>query len=264
MDRGGVISALIHFNQSFEIDAVLNRFVNSYIRCALPNRFIKMHKLLYEPCFDLYLAYCEFNQQYFDMNLFDELSILLPTQLQSYSTVRQSEFLAGRYAAKLALAAMPEKLCLEQVIIGGRKEPIFPKDLIGTLTHSDTMAMCAVTSSKALCFVGIDIEPIMTKMDFSGIEGKVYSARELQLLTAKGINKEIAATLIFSAKESIFKAFSKQIHHGIDFHRFELSELIYLGHSLSMKFDVREVNFEAQIMVSAKIHKKHVLTLVAQ
>jgi hypothetical protein len=31
-----------------------------------------------------------------------------------------------------------------------------------------------------------------------------------------------------------------------------------------MKFDVREVDFEAQIMVSAKIHKKHVLTLVAQ
>lgn len=264
MDRDGMISTLIHFNQVYEIDLMLNRFENSYMRRPLPNRFIKMHKLLYEPDSDLYLACCEFNQQYFDMNLFDELSIVLPTQLQSYPTVRQSEFLAGRYAAKLALAAMPEKLCLEQVIIGERKEPIFPKDLIGTLTHSDTIAMCAATPSKALCFVGIDIEPIMTKTDFSGIEGKVYSARELELLTGKGINKEIAATLIFSAKESIFKAFSKLIHHGIDFQSFELSELLYLADSLSMKFDVREVNFEAQIMVSAKIHKKHVLTLVAQ
>lgn len=259
-----MVSALIHSDQSFEIDIVLNRFVNSYIRCALPNQFIKNHKLLYAPCSNLYLAYCEFNQQHFDLKLFDELSILLPSQLQSYSIVRQSEFLAGRYAAKLALAAMPEKLCLEQVTIGGRKEPIFPNDLTGALTHSQTIAVCAVTSSKTLRLVGIDVEPIMTKTDISGIEGKVYSARELQLLTANGISQEIAATLIFSAKESVFKALSKQIHHGIDFHRFELSEIIYLGHSLSMKFDVREVNFEAQIMVSAKIHKKHILTLVAQ
>lgn len=243
---------------------MLNCFVNSYIRRELPNRFIKMHKLLYEPCSNLFLVYCEFNQQYFDMKLFEELSIMLPTQLQSYPTVRQSEFLAGRYAAKVALAAISEKLYLEQVAIGERKEPIFPKGLIGTLTHSDTIVMCAVTSSKNLRFVGIDIEPIMTKTDFSGIGGKVYFSRELQLLTAKGISKEIAATLIFSAKESIFKAFSNQIHHGIDFHRFELSELIYLGYSLTMKFDVREVNFEAQIIVSAKICKKHVLTLVVQ
>ncbi len=243
---------------------MLNHFVNSYIRCALPNQFIKTHKLLYAPCSNLYLAYCEFNQQHFDLKLFDELSILLPTQLQAYSTVRQSEFLAGRYVAKLALAAMPEKLCLEQVTIGRRKEPIFPNDLTGTLTHSQTIAVCAVTSSKTLRLVGIDIEPIMTKTDLLGIEGKVYSARELQLLTANGISQEIAATLIFSAKESVFKALSKQIHHGIDFHRFELSEIIYLGHSISMKFDVREVDFEAQIMVSAKTHKKHVLTLVAQ
>lgn len=62
----------------------------------------------------------------------------------------------------------------------------------------------------------------------------------------------------------MFKAFSKQIHHGIDFQRFELSGFSYLRHSLTMKFDVREVNFEAWIMVAAKIHKQHVLTLVAQ
>ena len=243
---------------------MLNRFVNCYIRLPLPNRFIETQKLLYEPCADLYLAYCKFNRQYFDVNLFDELSIVLPNQLLSYPSIRQSEFLAGRYTAKVALSAMHQRVCLEQVNIGKHKEPIFPQNVIGTLTHSNSIAMCAVTPSRLVSFVGIDIEPIMTKTDLSGIEGKVYSSRELHLLTAKGISKEIAATLIFSAKESVFKAFSKQIHHGIDFHRFELSGFSYLRHSLTMKFDVREVNFEAQIMVSAKIHKQHVLTLVAQ
>ena len=100
---------------------MLNRLVNSFYRAPLPSRFIATHKLLYEPCSNLYLVCCEFNQNYFDVNLFKKHSITLPNCFRNYPVKRQSEYLAGRYAAKLALSVIDGGIWSEQVKIGNRK-----------------------------------------------------------------------------------------------------------------------------------------------
>ncbi|WP_312967649.1 4'-phosphopantetheinyl transferase family protein [Acinetobacter gerneri] len=243
---------------------MFKHFINTGIRCALPNKFITSQKLLYEPNSELYLTLCEFNPKNFNLNLFDELSIQLPKQFLEYSNIRQREFLAGRYAAKLALSAIYENNWIDQVKIGRRREPIFPDDLLGTLTHSKTIAICAVTPSKTIGFIGVDIEPIMQGDDLLGIAEKVFSSRELDLLLSKGINKEVAATLIFSAKESVFKAISKKISQDFFFNQFELYQVHVYGNSITMKMDITNTHLNSHIIVSAKLYKKHVLTLVAQ
>ncbi|WP_343594990.1 4'-phosphopantetheinyl transferase superfamily protein [Acinetobacter sp.] len=230
----------------------------------LPNRFIKSHKILFDPYTELYLALCEFDYQSFDESLFDELAIDRPVNLISSLFVRQSEFLAGRYAAKLALTAIDRKLCFDQVVVGLRKQPIFPDNLIGTLSHSHIMAICAVTTSKEVHYLGVDIEPTMTRAVSFAVERKVFTCNELNSLMVHGINREVAATLIFSAKESIFKAFSKQIKHGINFENIKLSTSINRNHVISMTFEVQELKLNKKVTVTARIIKDHILTLVAQ
>ena len=90
-----------------------------------------------------------------------------------FPIVRQSEFLVGAIA-KLALAAMPGKLF--RASDNAHVRLIFSLKTIGTLTHSNTMAMYGHIIKVPLVGGGIDIEPIMTKQ-ISGTEGKLFCTR---------------------------------------------------------------------------------------
>lgn len=68
---------------------------------------------------------------------------------------RQTEFAAGRHAARMAMAQLGH---LQQPIVhGADRAPIWPAGLNGSITHSATLCLAAVTQAPLL--VGIDLEP---------------------------------------------------------------------------------------------------------
>lgn len=240
---------------------MLNDLINSFLRVPLPNNFIEKHQLLYDPATHLHLICCEYNQQNFDLDLYAKMSIEMPLFLKNLPKKRQSEYLAGRYAAKMALSLLRKKECLEQVTTGPHKEPVFPKDTNGALTHSHRIAVCAVMPSNSKSFLGVDIEPIITSEDLCVLQHRVYALEELKLLVNLGLSPELAATVLFSAKESLYKSLSSLINGGICFDLFELKIAKKIGASLILYFNVLDEHFASYIMVSAKNYKNHVLTL---
>ncbi|EXC26633.1 MULTISPECIES: 4'-phosphopantetheinyl transferase family protein [Acinetobacter] len=241
---------------------MLNNFLNFYSNRSLPNYFIKKHKVFYNQNLNLYMGYCEFEFKEFDIQMFNQMSIFFPDSLSPCTVKRKSEFLAGRYASQLVLSAIRKDYFYQKVEIGKFKEPIFPLNIIGSITHSENIAICIATQSKNVNFLGIDIEPIISKLDFFALHDKIYTYQELKIIKNSGIDYLLAATCIFSAKETIFKAFFYYLQNKIDFNNFKLYKAYTRGNTIIMKFRLEKEysTFRREVLVKAKIYKKHVIT----
>jgi enterobactin synthetase component D len=117
-------------------------------------------------------------------------------QLQHTSPKRQREHLAGRLAAFHALGAIPA--------IGENGAPRWPAGIFGSISHSGTTALAVVAPQP----VGVDIERCLDAALCAELADSIVDADERAVLLASGLPLPLAVTLAFSAKESLFKAFS--------------------------------------------------------
>lgn len=118
---------------------------------------------------------------------------------------RQAEHLAGRIAAVHALQAYGEKAVPD---IGDNRQPLWPAGLYGSISHCEQTAVAVVDSAP----VGIDIETVFSPTLADELAGMVASEAELTVLRACSLSFPLALTLAFSAKESLYKAFSDPLH----------------------------------------------------
>jgi 4'-phosphopantetheinyl transferase EntD len=117
--------------------------------------------------------------------------------------VRVAEFRLGRLAAHRAL----RKVGIEPrpILRGERGEPLWPRGVVGSITHSGGHAIAMVARSETAGRIGIDLE----KRDryFDDLEAQIARPEELAALARlPGPARELAALEIFSAKETIYKA----------------------------------------------------------
>jgi enterobactin synthetase component D len=140
--------------------------------------------------------------------------IHLPTNIKKSVLKRQAEFLSGRYIASLALMqlgfAKPP-----QVNIGNDRAPIWPDGICGAITHNAKRAICIL--GKNTTYLGIDIEDELSESASQEIGSYVQTNDELALFSDTAISKSLAITIIFSAKESLFKAIYPQVKVYFDF-----------------------------------------------
>jgi len=118
------------------------------------------------------------------------------------SPLRRRHFLAGRACAHSALAA----LGVEHSGIGRHESraPLWPPDVIGAITHTDGYATAVVATDATSSFgIGIDAEQI-GRVD-AAVAKRVMNAAE-RIAVANHATPEIAATALFCAKESFYKA----------------------------------------------------------
>lgn len=112
---------------------------------------------------------------------------------------RQREFAAGRHAARTALAQLGQPQ--HAIPIGPDRAPVWPSGLNGSITHSATLCLAAVTTAPQL--IGIDLEPA-TPLE-QDLWNTVLLPEERALL-GQGPDAALRAKLIFSAKEAAYKA----------------------------------------------------------
>ncbi len=125
------------------------------------------------------------------------------TYLESVSQNRKREFIAGRFCAREAMksASIPP----EHIRIGEKGEPIWPHNIVGSITHSHGYAAAAVAKKSEVLSLGLDAEtnePLSSK-----VLQRIGNTQEQEWV--KSVESAIIqhpGKILFSAKEATYKA----------------------------------------------------------
>ena len=166
----------------------------------------------------------QYDPDHYSSQLFSTHDIQQPAQLSQWVTKRQAQFLAGRIAAKNALQAMlftgknNEKP--QNIAIGKHREPLWPANIVGSISHNGNISVATTADiQQNTRGIGLDIQRIFSDEETMKNSHLILSQSD-QALFQKGVDsfsENQLAALIFSAKESFFKAIFNQVGEYFDF-----------------------------------------------
>lgn len=133
---------------------------------------------------------------------------------------RWLEFAAGRHAVRVAMAELG--LPLTAIPMGNDRAPVWPKDLVGSIAHCDTACIAVVAHQGHTRAIGVDIEPA-TPLAADLWETVCTLTERTWLDRQPATDRGILAKLIFSAKESVYKAIYPLTGQVIGFEEVEIS-----------------------------------------
>ena len=140
----------------------------------------------------------------------------LPVSLNNAVLKRKCEFLAGRVCAQRGLNKLGV-FSADNIEIGECRQPLWPNGVIGSISHCLGYAVATVGIKSDECVsVGIDIEQVVNTQTAREIVNQVLSESEL-IFTEFFAEFQFFLTLIFSAKESIYKAIFPFVKQVLDF-----------------------------------------------
>ena len=160
----------------------------------------------------------------FDPTTFTDADLLwLPhhAELSHAGRKRKAEHLAGRIAAAHARGAIHERAIPG---IGPSGEPLWPDGISGSITHSGTQAMAVVVRERQ-ALIGIDCEAILPENEAREIKDGIIDVQEEPVLSRSGYPFALALTLVFSAKESLFKALFPRVQAYMGFDSARVTKL---------------------------------------
>lgn len=143
---------------------------------------------------------------------FQPAGIVLPANLQHAVARRRAEFLAGRQAAREALQQVGGQGVPQQ---GRGRAPCWPAGFVGSISHSQGVAVALAARQQHWCALGIDLEQPLTRASAREMASQILHPQELAMAER---GEPWALTLAFSLKESLFKALYPQVRRIMDFH----------------------------------------------
>ncbi len=176
---------------------------------------------------------------------------LLPEERQqsaSYGDKRLLEFATTRVLLRnlmkdLGLKAQP-------VLSGKNREPLWPNDVVGSISHSGGVVMATLSESCHHRALGIDLE-MRKGLDRKLFEKILLPEEEALLFGIEETEKSRLALLFFSAKEAFYKAQFPMTGLFLGFHALQLSlpdsdsNLSFIIHNEQVKENLRP--FSTQI-----------------
>lgn len=154
----------------------------------------------------VHLVACEFDKKSFFDQCFVDYGIDFPTEIKGAVTKRKAEYLAGRIVAKRALSVLGLGYAQQQVRIGTDRAPIWPETIRGSISHTSEFAVCCVAQTADCSLVGVDSELIFADAVTHSLAAEIHDQAELKLFTDVGFSANLATSIIFSSKESLYKA----------------------------------------------------------
>lgn len=163
---------------------------------------------------DPWLAVSRFNPQHYRDALATAWGIPLPDRLTQAVNTRRAEYLASRQLARTVMT----QLGIDDFILTNApdRSPCWPDDVQASLSHSAGVVALAVTRQPGCC-IGVDVEQLMSEATANETAELLMTSHEQQRLRALPIGFNAAATLLFSLKESLYKALWPQLHQPMDF-----------------------------------------------
>lgn len=171
---------------------------------------------------------CYFDSDKFTIEQALTLPIPFPDSLRRSVKTRQAEYFAGRNCARHAMLVLNAEVT--QVLIGDKRQPLWPNSknggkLVGSIAHSGNIALCIAAERQKISHLGVDIEHHIEEDLINEIQSTVINAIEKQYLVSADLAFPEALTLVFSAKETIFKTLFDDVGK---YFGFETAELISL------------------------------------
>jgi 4'-phosphopantetheinyl transferase EntD len=157
------------------------------------------------------VAVAESRTDYSDGHRYPEEQALVARAADS----RRREFTTVRSCARAALA----KLGLPPAPIprGTGGAPVWPADVVGSMTHCQGYRAAVVAPARAICSVGVDAEPD-EPLPPDVLDTVADEDERARVSALQATRPEISwDTLLFSAKESVFKAWYPLNRCWLDF-----------------------------------------------
>jgi enterobactin synthetase component D len=188
------------------------------------------------------------------------LGLKLPPQLARAVPTRRLEFLAGRLCAQRALqlagcAGAPE------VPIDEHRAPVWPPGYVGSIAHGSGTAWAVVASRAHYGALGIDLEKVVTPATALELSASVLRPEERVLARTTGLGYEQFLSLVFSAKECLYKCLNPITRVSFNFQDAEVVDLnlsagllrVALRRDLSSGFRAGDL-FDVRFELGAEIH----------
>ena len=147
----------------------------------------------------------------------EEARILAPRACER----RRVEFALGRAAAHLALRQIGSEN-IKPVLRGPSGEPLWGEGIVGSITHCFPWSAAVVVKRSNHFAIGVDLET-MEGMQGTDISPLVCRDAELDWVRCGDFRERL--TMIFSAKEAVYKGFYPLWLQYIDFKEIELTWL---------------------------------------
>ncbi|MFT4150847.1 MAG: 4'-phosphopantetheinyl transferase superfamily protein [Paracoccaceae bacterium] len=172
---------------------------------------------------------------------------------------RRAEFSAGRSAARAAM----KELGVPPRAIPARPDraPLWPGNVVGSITHTRGAALAAVALSADLVSLGIDMEPQTAVTP--ELWQTICLPDELDLLIALPAGQAAGmATALFCAKEAAYKAQYPLTGELFDFHRLAVT---FEGDGFTARFTARTGQFAKGAALAGRLGraKGQILAAVA-
>lgn len=159
---------------------------------------------------------------------------------------RKREFRAGRHTAHKVMESMG--INDFPLRVGDHRQPLWPKNIIGSISHTEGFCACVATPKDSIISIGIDVEPL-EKVDTASLP-LICTRRELQAIDAAQKTTDVPlCKLIFSAKECVHKVYHPLNGHTLDFLDAEIT------------FDIDAHTFTARI-TNPERNPKHPIKLL--
>lgn len=166
---------------------------------------------------------CDFSVDRYADVLYDSFDIVFPDRLVNAVKKRRAEFLVGRYCAVKSLSriGVAERI----ILIGEKRNPVWPSGFIGSISHCSSQSIAVATQASDYLGIGVDVEDIVSANRVNSIQKQIIDNDEASLIAANAHIHNLLFTLVFSAKESFFKAAFPSVNRYFDFFAVSLVDL---------------------------------------
>lgn len=169
---------------------------------------------------NIFWAGASFSVNDIDHTTFARHSVTLPAGFDRMLSKRRCEYLAGRLCA---IRALRDAGINSQVGRAKSGRPLWPDGYAGSISHTGNFAIACVVRSDTPCRVGIDMEIVMSEQMAQELAPLLLTEEDRRYIDFMPFNQLV--TLVFSAKESLFKALHRDIGYVFGF---DEAELVYL------------------------------------
>lgn len=131
---------------------------------------------------------------------------------------RRLDHAAGRWCAREALRDCAPAVAEASIPIGPHREPVWPPGIAGSIAHTHGYAVAAVARTEVARGIGIDVERWLDDDAPRRLAADLSVEDELDALArVSGWRPAHVLTLVFSAKETLFKCLFPQVREYFGF-----------------------------------------------
>lgn len=209
----------------------------------------------------LSISACKFAPMPLARRHFEALGVAYPDAMAHASAVRRSEFLAGRVCSHVALRqAGLHRAATVGVLLD--RSPAWPDGFCGSISHSAGRAIAVAAASHAYRGVGVDLQDFISPLNASLTQSLILGKAPHHPLPWPA---HVSLTLVFSAKESAYKALHPLRRVPLDFDDFHVVGLDQDEQRLLLSCATGPAGGGRRqvLQVAYRLHADHVMTLAA-